>query len=58
MIDIKHNVITNKSNLQEPNLLEELNLGEVVGGGGAAGLSEPLPHYTVILFCDQKYPQP
>ena len=32
MIDIKHNVITNKSNWQEANLLEELNLAR--GGGG------------------------
>ena len=58
---IKCNVITSKSNWQEGNLLEELNPGEVVvwrGGGGkffaAAGLSEPLPHYTGSLFCGQK----
>ena len=57
---IKRNVITSKSNWQEGNLLEELNPGEVVvwrGGGkffAAAGLSEPLPHYTGCLFCGQK----
>ena len=32
--------------------------GGVKGGGGkffaAAGLSEPLPHYTGCLFCGQK----
>ena len=33
MIDIKHNVITNKSNWQEANLLEELNLARGRGGG-------------------------
>ena len=50
---IKNNVITNKSNWQEANLLEELNLA---GGGGqvdfswvcAAGLSEPVPIILVV----------
>ena len=56
---IKCNVITSKSNWQEGNLLEELNPEEVVVWRGgkffaAAGLSEPLPHYTGSLFCGQK----
>ena len=55
---IKHNVITNKSNWQEANLLEKLTW---LGGGGLifAGYMCRWPlrtctHYTGSLFCDQK----
>ena len=58
---IKNNVITNKSNWQEANLLEELNL---VGGGGqvdfcwvcAAGLSEPVPIILVVYSVTKNRP--
>ena len=63
MIDIKHNVITNKSNWQEANLLEELNLARGRGGGVvsfcwvcAAGLSKPVAIILVVYSVTKNRP--
>ena len=59
MIDIKHNVITNKSNWQEANLLEKLTW---LGGGVnfcwvcAAGLSEPVPIILIVYSVTKNRP--